>query len=250
MHDLLPALFLSHGSPMLALANPESDPYVATLRNLGTLLPKPKALVFISAHWYVPGKWADVSVEPKTIHDFYGFPKQLGSMEYPADGFPEIMDDLDSIFGKGFWTGKARGLDHGVWTTLVHLRPESDIPVTTLSLDSRSTPDEIFEIGRKLGELRKRGYLVIGSGNVEHDLSTVDFSRGPGSEPHAFVKAFDDAFKDAVERRDFETLCEPYALPGGVRSVPTPEHYLPALAVLGAASPEDGISWIFEGFEL
>lgn len=250
MPALFPAFFLSHGSPMLALAKPEEDPYVRTLAELGATLPKPKALVFVSAHWYVPGKFADVSEWPKTVYDFYGFPSKLSSVSYPASGYPEILADLDAVFGSGYWTGKARGLDHGVWTTLVHLRPESDIPVTTLSVDSRATPDEIFELGRKLRELRKMGYLVIGSGNVVHDLASVDFARGPGSEPHAFAKIFDEAFKDAVERGDFDALADPYGLPGGVRSVPTPEHYLPALAVLGTVGEDEEVSWIFEGFEM
>lgn len=248
--EKFPAIFLSHGSPMMALETEATDPYVKTLRELGKKLPKPKALVFVSAHWYVRGKFVDVADMPQTIYDFYGFPNALYGVKYPAPGYPEVASELDGIFGKGTWKPVTRGLDHGVWTTLVHLYPKADVPVITISLDATDTERGHFETGKKLSVLRERGYLVVGSGNIVHDLGSVDFSRGPGTAPHAFGAQFDEAFRTAVENRDFETLFEPQKMPGGIRSVPSPDHYLPALVILGTATPDDRIGWLFEGFEL
>lgn len=250
MNAAFPALFLSHGSPMMALETPENDPYVRTLREIGERLPKPKAAVFISAHWYARGKFVDVSKRPRTLYDFAGFPRPLYAITYPCPGYPEVAKDLDAAFGEGVWKPTERGLDHGVWSTLVHLFPKADVPVVTLSLDAESSPKEHFETGRKLAGLRRAGYLVIASGNLVHDLSSADFSKGPGTEPHPFGKEFDSAFAKAVESGDMETLFEPMKMPGGIRSAPTPEHYLPALVALGTAAEGEGVEWLYEGFEL
>ncbi len=127
-------------------------------------------MVFVSAHWYVNGSFVDVSAKPKTIYDFFGFPAPLYQVEYPAPGFPEAIPDIEESFGKGYWKPVERGLDHGVWTTLVHLFPNADVPVITLSLNAALSPEEHFETGRKLRDLRSKGYLVIGGGNLVHDL--------------------------------------------------------------------------------
>lgn len=127
-------------------------------------------MVFVSAHWYVNGSFVDVSANPKTIYDFFGFPAPLYKVSYPASGFPEALLDIGNAFGKGYWKTVERGLDHGVWTTLIHLFPKADVPVITLSLNAALPPEEHFETGRKLRALRSKGYLVIGGGNLVHDL--------------------------------------------------------------------------------
>ena len=142
---MFPSLFLSHGSPMLALESPERDPYVKALRELGERLPKPKAVVFVSAHWYVNGNFVDVSARPQTIYDFYGFPSPLYAVKYPAAGYPEALPDIEETFGKGYWKSVERGFDHGVWTTLVHLFPKADVPVITLSLNASVSSEGHFE---------------------------------------------------------------------------------------------------------
>lgn len=234
---------------MVALETPENDPYVRKLRELGKSLAQPRAILLVSAHWYVRGKFVDVSERPETVYDFYGFPDPLYAVKYPCPGYPAAAEALDAIFAPGEWKRVTRGLDHGGWTVLTHLFPKADVPVVSVSLDATESPKGHFEIGRKLAELRSEGFLIVCSGNIVHDLSSVDFSRKPGSEPYPFAKAFDDAFEKAVSERDYETLFEPQKMPGGVRSVPTPEHFLPALVALGAAEDEP-VTWLCGDFEL
>jgi 4,5-DOPA dioxygenase extradiol len=227
----MPAVFFGHGSPMNAL---EANRYTAAWRAFGQSIPRPRAILVISAHWYVNATAVTAMPRPRTIHDFYGFPKPLFEVEYPAPGSPELAEEVVELV-KPTHVGLDRdswGIDHGTWSVLLHAFPEADIPVVQLSIHAQRSFDSHLELGAKLAPLRERGVLIVGSGNVVHNLRALK-----SSEPELgldWARRFNDATRAVVTE-------EPTELPSLERhgdyaiSAPTPEHFIPLLYVAGLA---------------
>lgn len=231
---VLPSLFISHGSPMLALMPGESGPALA---KLAKQLPRPRAIVVVSAHWETPDLRVSSSSQPATWHDFGGFPAELYQVQYPAPGHPQLAEDIAlRLTNAGLPTqlDPERPFDHGTWVPLVLMYPQADIPVVQVSLPSQQAPELISRIGEALAELRKEGVLLIGSGSITHNLRELDWQAGPESIT-PWAKAFRDWTVEKLEARDTNALFDyrqqaPYA----VRNHPTDEHWLPLYFAMGA----------------
>ncbi len=247
----MPVLFIGHGSPMNAIS--END-FTRTLRGWAAQLPKPSALLVVSAHWLTPGATAvQVSERPKTIHDFGGFPKALFDMQYPAPGAPAFAREAQQVVRRARVLATEQwGLDHGTWTVLHHLYPAADVPVFQLSIDYAQPAAFHHAIGRELQPLRDRGVLIVGSGNVVHNLGVTDRGLPPSDRAsRPWAQAFDDAVKAALEARDDRALVEYQKLGGGSAAiaVETPDHYYPFLYSIGARDPlREPAKTVYEGF--
>jgi 4,5-DOPA dioxygenase extradiol len=227
----MPAAFLGHGSPMNAL---EHNGYTDAWRAFGASVPRPRGILVISAHWYVNASAVTAMNRPKTIHDFYGFPDELFSVQYPAPGDFGLAEEIAEI-AKPTWVGFDRdswGLDHGTWSVLVHAFPDADIPVVQLSINAQETFEYHLELGARLAPLRRRGVLVIGSGNVVHNLRGVDWSQPDGG--FDWAHRFDDAARSSMTSAPQDLV--------GLRghddfdaAVPTPDHFIPLLYLAGLA---------------
>jgi 4,5-DOPA dioxygenase extradiol len=229
---LMPAAFLGHGSPMNAL---ERNRYTEAWRAFGASVPRPRAILAVSAHWYVPMLAVTAMPRPRTIHDFFGFPQPLFDVQYPAPGLPELVEEVadcaqpDRVGGDlDSW-----GLDHGTWSVLVHAFPEADIPVVQLSLDTRKPLEWHLELGAKLAKLRERGILVVGSGNVVHNLRAIDWKQPDGG--FDWSRRFDERARELMLERphDVPTLA---SHPDYRMAVPITDHFLPLLYVAGLAA--------------
>lgn len=241
----MPAVFLGHGSPMNAL---EHNAATESFRKLGEELPRPKAILAVSAHWETEGTQILSLAKPPTIHDFYGFPKALFDLEYPALGSPEFAKRTQSLVANSSLNEKW-GLDHGTWSVLVHMYPKADIPVYQLSLDVKKTPQEHLEVGRKLQALREEGVMILGSGNIVHNLRAINWKEPNGV--YSWGLEFDQKIKSALDARDEKTLTDYLELGDAAKlSVPTAEHYLPLLYVFGASRSKDILSYPFEGYAM
>lgn len=230
----MPALFIGHGSPMNTL---ERNAYTDAWRALGRDLPRPRGILVVSAHWYIGATAVTAMPQPRTIHDFYGFPEELFAFEYPAPGLPELAAEVVDI-ARPDWVGMDRdqwGLDHGTWSVLAHLYPQADVPVVQLSLNAFKPAEYHVQLGARLSALRDRGVLVVASGNIVHNLPRVDW-RNRGGEDWTY--RFDDAVVSLLQTRpgDIAALEQhaDYAL-----AVPTPDHYLPLLYIAGMAAAAD-----------
>jgi 4,5-DOPA dioxygenase extradiol len=247
MTERMPVLFLGHGSPLNAIG---SNAYSQAWARLGASLPRPAAILAVSAHWYLPGTRVTAMSAPRTIHDFRGFPEKLYEIDYPAPGSPklaqrvqEILDPLPVAADSGW------GLDHGTWAVLCHVYPEADVPVVQLSIDSGQPPAFHFEMGRRLGALRDEGILIVGSGNIVHNLSRYAWGREPAA-PYPWAGRFEAQVRQLLERRDDEPLVGYESLGEDARlAVPTPEHYLPLLYVDGARRDDDRPDFPVAGIE-
>jgi 4,5-DOPA dioxygenase extradiol len=248
----MPVLFIGHGSPMNAIQDNEFSRF---LRGWNTRLPRPKAILVVSAHWLTPGASAvGVQLRPRTIHDFGGFPKPLFDMQYPAPGSPEFAREAMAVVKRAkVQPSEEWGLDHGTWTVLHHLYPAADIPVFQLSIDYDKPAAFHHAVGRELAALRDKGVLIVGSGNVVHNLRATD--RVEGLSPTAsrpWAQAFDDAVKRALAARDDFGLVNYTRLSGdaAATAVQSPDHYFPFLYALGASdSMSEKASSVFEGFQ-
>lgn len=239
--EKMPVIFLGHGSPMNAI---EENVFVAGFRDAAAHIPRPNAILCISAHWYTDGTFVTSGQNQKTIHDFYGFPKELFDVQYPAPGAPELASATaelllpNTVLETDEW-----GLDHGAWSVLKHFYPEADIPVIQLSIDYTKPPQWHFELAKHLAKLRERGILIIGSGNIIHNLRLVDFKNintiGHGydwaHEAHALTNQW-------LQDGDFQPLIN-YRTAGSALqyAVPTPDHYLPLLYTLGLKESNEGL---------
>lgn len=228
----MPALFLGHGSPMNAI---EENEFVDGFRNTGKSIPKPEAILCISAHWKTRGTFLTAMEQPKTIHDFGGFPKALYEVQYPAPGFPKLAEGIKAFLPENtVELDYGWGLDHGAWSVIKHLYPEADVPVIQMSLDYLQTPQYHYGLMKELAFLRKLGVLIIGSGNMVHNLRLMDWENYD-KDNYAFDWALEasEKMKDYILSSDHKKLIN-YRCHGKAfeLAIPTPEHYLPLLYVL------------------
>jgi 4,5-DOPA dioxygenase extradiol len=244
----MPAIFVGHGNPLNAI---EENAWSHGFRELGEALPRPRAILSISAHWYVEGTFTTRDERPETIHDFGGFPAELYRIQYPAPGDPALAERVAGLLGRRAGVSDGWGLDHGTWSVLVHLRPAADVPVVQLSIDARLAPAEHLAIGRALAPLREEGVLVMGSGNVVHNLAHAFRSWRTGDErTPAWAHEFDAGIAQALERRDADHLVSVVGTDAGRVSHPTPDHYLPLLYVFGASTADEAVRFPIEGFDM
>jgi 4,5-DOPA dioxygenase extradiol len=227
----MPAIFLGHGSPMNAL---ERNRYSAAWQTVGASVPRPRAILMVSAHWYVNTTAVTAMAHPKTIHDFYGFPKPLFEVQYPAPGLPELAEEVADVAHPEY-VGADRdgwGLDHGTWSVLLHAFPNADIPVVQLSINAAKPPEYHLDLGAKLAALRDRGVLVMGSGNVVHNLRAIDWNAK--DEGFDWARRFNEkAIAIATSTPTPENAVALMHDPGFAQVAPTPEHFLPFLYVAG-----------------
>ncbi|MGX9278262.1 4,5-DOPA-extradiol-dioxygenase [Pantoea ananatis] len=244
----MPALFLGHGSPMNAL---EENRYTEAWRKAGATLPRPRAILAISAHWYTQGTAVTAMENPRTIHDFGGFPQALFDTRYPAPGSPELANEIVEILSPvPVHQDHAWGFDHGSWGVLIKMYPEADIPVVQLSIDSGKPAAWHFEIGQKLSALRDRGVMIVASGNVVHNLRKVLWG---GGNAYDWATGFNNYVRDnlAVDAgADSHPLVNFMQHPDAALSNPTPEHFLPLLYVLGSRQPGEAVTVPVEGMEM
>ena len=232
-----PVLFIGHGSPMNAV---EDNEWSRAWYALGKRLPQPRAVLCISAHWQTAGIRVCSAESPRTIHDFGGFPPALYRIEYPAPGDPALAKRVAGLLDPVLEPvlDAEYGLDHGAWQVLLHLFPDANVPVVQLSLDLRRPGPQHFAIGRMLAPLRDEGVLVVGSGNIVHNLQRLDF-RDP--RPPEWANAFRDRVNGHIAAGEFATVADLESLPDANLAAPTPEHYLPLLYALAMARPGDDL---------
>jgi 4,5-DOPA dioxygenase extradiol len=233
---MMPVVFIGHGSPMNALSDNEiTKEWV----KIAELIPRPTAILSISAHWFTKGSRVSVVENPKTIHDFYGFPKALFDFEYKAKGSPFFAGKTLKLLEDIAVADEYRGLDHGTWSVLNIMYTKADIPVFQLSVDSEATPERQFEIGKMLSPLRDSNVFILGSGNVVHNAGAMDFNIKGGFE---WASRFDNYVKEKVLQRDFTSLFKYRQLGDIARyAVPTADHLSPLFYILGAIKPIDKI---------
>jgi 4,5-DOPA dioxygenase extradiol len=225
----LPAIFIGHGSPMNAI---EDNQFNRAWREISTLIPRPRLIIAISAHWVLRGTAITTMEKLRTIHDFYGFPEDLYQVEYPAPGAPEEAEKIAGMLkGLPVLMDTSWGLDHGTWSTLVHLYPQANIPVLQLSLDDTISREMMYEIGKQLSPLREEGVLIMGSGNIVHNLRMMKFN----GDPYPWTVEFDAQVKEYIKEGSHEKLIDYTDIPSAALAHPTDEHYLPLLYTLGAA---------------
>jgi 4,5-DOPA dioxygenase extradiol len=228
----MPALFIGHGSPMNTL---ESNSCTTAWRNLGAALPRPRGILVVSAHWFIGATAVTAMPQPRTIHDFYGFPEELFEFEYPAPGAPDLAEEVVEL-ALPDWVGLDRdqwGLDHGTWSVLAHLYPQADVPVVQLSVNALKPFEYHIGLGSRLAALRERGILVLASGNVVHNLRRLDWRNHEGGEPWAY--RFDDAAAQLMIEAP-QDVARLQQHPDYALAVPTPDHFLPLLYLAGVAA--------------
>ena len=247
MSARLPALFLGHGSPLNAL---RENSWTRAWAALGSGLPRPRAVLAISAHWYVPLTAVTASVKPRTIHDFGGFPRELFEVQYPAPGDPSLASALqERLAPLPVTADNAWGLDHGTWSVLRHVYPDATVPVVQLSIDETRAAAFHYELGTRLRALRDEGVLLLGSGNIVHNLHAYAWGGHP-REPYDWATRFEAQVRERLESGQHAQLID-YGSLGkeALLSVPTPEHYLPLLYVLGASYPGERVTFPVHGVD-
>jgi 4,5-DOPA dioxygenase extradiol len=242
----MPALFIGHGSPMNTL---ESNRYTGAWRDIGAQVGKPRALLVVSAHWYIGATAVTAMAKPRTIHDFYGFPPQLFAFQYSAPGAPELAAEVAETV-KPLWVGLDRdqwGLDHGTWSVLAHMYPDADVPVVQLSINALKPLDYHLELAARLAALRDKGVMIIASGNVVHNLRLIDWTAV--DEGFDWAHRFDEAVHDQMTRdpAGITALTEhrDYAF-----AVPTPDHFIPLLYIAGLAREAEPARDIVRGYSM
>ena len=247
MAKTLPAIFFGHGNPMNAVAD---NSYTEAWRRMGQEMPSPKAILSISAHWFVPSTGVTISTAPRTIHDFGGFPPELYQVKYPAPGDPALARRVQNLLSPLDVTpDNSWGLDHGTWSVLRHVYPAAEIPVVQLSIDETKPAAFHFEIGKRLALLRDEGVLIVGSGNLVHNLHTYAWGRHP-RDPYDWAVRFESEAKAMMLAGDIEPLVDYEALgPDAALSIPTPDHFLPLLYVLGARQQSESVRFPVEGVD-
>jgi 4,5-DOPA dioxygenase extradiol len=241
-----PALFVGHGSPMNVIAQ---NAYTESLHRLGRDLSKPRAILAVSAHWQTAGTQILDLDSPPTIHDFFGFPCELYQIKYSAPGAPELVSHVERLLDGDVRRSKEWGFDHGTWAVLRHIFPQADIPVTQLSLNTQLDFDAHFALAARLKPLREDGVLILGSGNIVHNLR--EFHAREVSDVLPWAEEFDGKIARALKKRDLDVLVhfEGIDTPLVRRAVPTPEHYLPLLYVLGVSDAKEPMSFPHESIQ-
>lgn len=238
----MPVLFLGHGSPMNAI---EENQFVAGFRNIAKSLPNPKAILCVSAHWFTKGTKVTAMAMPKTIHDFYGFPKELFEVQYPAKGSPELAKSTQELLTPiSVDLDNDWGLDHGAWSVIKHLYPKADIPVVQLSIDYTKPPQFHYELAKKLNSLRSKGILIIGSGNIIHNLKLVDF-KNMNRDNYGYDWAIEarEITNNYLINGNYQALVNYDKLPKSVQiAVPSPDHYLPMIYSLGLKQSNESLT--------
>ena len=242
----MPALFIGHGSPMNAI---EQNDFTQALQNLGQSLIIPKAILCISAHWTTKGTFVDISPNPKMIYDIYGFPKELYNLKYPADGAPIIANEISkTITHTTIQKSTDWGLDHGTWSILTHLYPQADIPTFQLSIDYHQPMQYHYDLAKQLNIFRKKGVLIIGSGNLTHNLKIIDF-HDINATPRDWALEFDAKIKEFINDKnhkgviDFEKIGSSSQL-----AVPEPSHFIPLIYTLALQDNKDEIDYFYDKF--
>ena len=247
MSETLPAIFFGHGNPMNAVLE---NGYTEAWRAIGNRIPRPKAVLAISAHWFVPETGVTVSTAPRTIHDFGGFPRELYQVQYPAPGDPDLARRVQQMLAPlPVSLDRAWGLDHGTWSVLRRVYPEAGVPVVQLSIDETQPASVHFEIGRKLAPLRDEGILIVGSGNLVHNLHAYAWGRHV-TDPYDWAVQFETRAKEILLAGEYRSLID-YEKLGreALLSIPTPNHYLPLLYVTATSRQGDVITFPVEGVD-
>jgi 4,5-DOPA dioxygenase extradiol len=245
--ERMPTVFFGHGNPMNAL---QDNAWSRGWADLGRRLPRPRAVLSVSAHWYQPGTAVTTAAAPRTIHDFGGFPRELFEVQYPAPGDPGMVDRVRELLAPLEVRADLEwGLDHGTWSVLCHVFPQADVPVVQLGIDETQPPGFHYRLGRLLRPLRDEGILLLGSGDIVHNLHAYAWGRHP-VEPFDWAQRFEAKARDLMLRGDHATLADYESLGrDAMLSIPTPEHYLPLLYVLGASHEGEPVSFPVEGMD-
>ena len=241
----MPALFLAHGHPINAILD---NNFTKTLSEINKEIEKPNAVMVISAHWETKGTYVSVNPFPKTIYDFGNFDSRLFDIKYEPNGHPEFAKEVTSL-NHSIKEDDQMGLDHGAWTVLKFLYPKADIPVFQLSIDYSLSPMQHFELAKQLKELRKKGVLIIGSGNIVHNLRKLDWSN-QNAKPFDWALEFDLKVRQKLEQQQFVDLINYQNIgKSAILSVPTNEHYLPMLYILGLLEKGEKVTHLYEAYE-
>jgi 4,5-DOPA dioxygenase extradiol len=244
----MPAIFFGHGNPMNALAK---NLYTEAWAAVGREMPRPKTILCVSAHWYVPGSAVTVSTAPRTIHDFGGFPRDLYRVLYPAPGDPELAARVEQLLAPlPVHRDEAWGLDHGTWSVLCHVYPLANVPVVQLSIDETQPASFHHEIGKRIAPLRDEGVLIVGSGNLVHNLHAYAWGQHT-VEPYEWTIEFEKRARELLLSGEDGPLVNYESKLGreAVLAVPTPDHYLPLLYVIGARQSREAVSFPVEGVD-
>ena len=247
MISLMPTIFFGHGNPMNALSK---NSYTDGWASIGKSIPRPKAVLAVSAHWYIPNCAVTSNLNPRTIHDFGGFPKELYQIEYPAPGNLELALRVQNLLAPvAVSLDEGWGLDHGTWAVLKHVFPNADIPIVQLSIDETQPPSFHYELGKRLAALREEEVLIIGSGNIVHNLSAYTWDEGD-VQPFDWAMRFEKHARELMLKGDDEPLVNYESLGrDAILSAPTPEHYLPLLYVLGLRRKKEKVSFPVQGID-
>jgi 4,5-DOPA dioxygenase extradiol len=242
----MPVLFVGHGSPLYAI---EDNEWSRGFRGLATLVPRPKAILMVSAHWYTDGTFVTGNQRPPTIHDFYGFPRDLYEVQYPAPGDQELAFRVRELIGRAGLSSDW-GFDHGAWSVLRWMYPEADVPVIQLSIDRKLSVPEHFSLASALRPLRDENVLIMGSGNVTHNLRDLMRMQIGDTTVPDWALRFDGRLKEILVTRDTKALVELWpASDDARRSHPTPDHFLPIVYAYAATNAVDSIRFPIEGFD-
>lgn len=242
----MPVLFVGHGSPMNAI---EDNNYSRAWKYIAERIPKPEVILSVSAHWYTKGTRIMNEENPKTIHDFYGFPRELYEVSYNAAGSPQMAEVVKGLISRETEYDNSWGIDHGTWSILIHMYPDRDVPVFQISIDAGAPPEEHYKIGKELKALREQGVLIFASGNIVHNLRLVDWHQVNKGFDWAYE--FDEYIYDNILEKNHDKILKYNELGNIARlAVPTPDHFYPLLYTLGASDEDDKISVYNKSCEL
>jgi len=242
-----PAIFFGHGNPMNAI---QQNDWTAAWASIGKTIPRPRAILCVSAHWYLPATLVTGNAAPRTIHDFGGFPRELYQVEYPAPGDPQLARRVQELLAPlDVEMDESWGLDHGTWSVFRHVYPDADVPIVQLSIDEKQPPPFHFEVGQRLAPLRDEGVLIAGSGNLIHNLHAYAWGRHI-PDPYDWAVRFETLARDQLIAGEFEPLVNYESLGrDALMSIPTPDHYLPLLYVLGTRRDGETVTFPVEGVD-
>lgn len=241
----MPVLFIGHGSPMNAITD---NDFTRSLGKLGGELPRPRAIMVVSAHWLTKSPVVNCAKNPEQIHDFFGFPPELYAVKYPCPGAPDEAQFVARTAGYLVTCTSEWGIDHAAWAVLVHLFPHADVPVFEMGIDPNMDPRSHYELGRRLAALRRSGILVIGSGNMVHNLRLMEYDTEAG--PHDWAVEIDEKLKSLILAGDHRALVEYKDLGRNMSlAAPTSDHYLPMLYALSLREEADSVDFFYEGIQ-